>query len=55
VAVGWYCRTADANCEVEFHEAVASSIPSLIKLLEDWDEYRRWEIIEIIENLSNHG
>jgi HEAT repeat protein len=47
--------TADANCEVEFRGAIAATIPSLSKLLEDEAEGIRLETVELIGNFTNHG
>jgi hypothetical protein len=55
VAIGYYCNTAHANCEVEFREAIAGTIPSLVKLADDWDEGVQWETAELVGNLANHG
>jgi hypothetical protein len=38
-----------------FREAIASRIPSLIKLLEDKEEFIRQTTIELIGSLANHG
>ena len=43
------------NCEAEFREAIAKTIPPPIKLLEDPEEDIRWEAVGLICNLANHG
>jgi hypothetical protein len=51
----WYWRTANAKYEVEYREAIAITIPSLVKLLEDKETDVRRKIIELIGELANHG
>jgi len=46
---------ANAGCEVEFCEAVARTIPPLIKLLDDKAKEVRWETVKLIGKLANHG
>jgi hypothetical protein len=46
---------SDQKYEVEFHEAIASAIPSFIQLLEDEDARVRLKVAELIRNLENHG
>jgi len=48
-------QTVNAKYKVEFHGAIAKVIPSLIKLLEDQDDDVRWETVELIGKLANHG
>jgi hypothetical protein len=56
-SVRWYYSTANANCEVEFREAISSWIPSLIKAIEDEgkDKKVQLETIHLIEKLAKHG
>jgi len=49
------CGTTDLDYEVEFRQAVARTIPSLNKLLENEENCVRWNTIELIGNLANHG
>jgi hypothetical protein len=55
VAVRKHRGTTDRDDEAEFHEAIASKFPLLIKRLEgeDWDV--RSTIVEVIGELANHG
>jgi hypothetical protein len=55
VAVGWYYSTINPGYAVEFHEAFATIIPSLIKPLEDKARAVRRETIKLIGKLVNHG
>jgi HEAT repeat protein len=50
-----FCGMADASCEVEFRGAIATTIPSLSKLLEDEAEGIRLETVELIGSFTNHG
>ena len=50
-----YRDTTDVDCEVEFREAIAGTIPLLIKRLEDKHEDVRLEIVDLIGDLANHG
>jgi hypothetical protein len=52
-----YCLTADAGSKVEFHEAIASMIPLLIKRLGDNDSKKmaRSAIAELFRRLANHS
>jgi hypothetical protein len=54
VAVKLYYSTADPDCKVGCHEAVASAIPLLIKPLED-DKHVPGAIFEAIAKLAKHG
>jgi hypothetical protein len=55
VAVRKHCGIADPDYEVEFHGAIASMIPSLIRRLEDKGKYVRRETVKLIGKLANHG
>jgi hypothetical protein len=55
VAIVWYCRTFNANWEVEFRGAIASAIPSISTLLEVMDQEVRWKTVELIGNLAHDG
>jgi hypothetical protein len=41
--------------EVEFREAITSSIPSFITLLENEDGSIRGKTVDLIDKLANHG
>jgi hypothetical protein len=49
------CDTADLEYKAEFHEAIESIIPSLIKWLGHQNEDFRLKGIELIGKLANHG
>jgi len=55
VEVGQYCGAADRGDEVEFREALAASIPSLIKLLKNRDKNIRQMSLELIGKFANRG
>jgi hypothetical protein len=55
VAAREQCGVTDPDYEVEFREAIAGMIPSLIKLLEDKDKCVRSTAFELIGKLANHG
>jgi hypothetical protein len=50
-----FCGTADPDCEVEFREAIASTIPLLINRLKDEDGDVQLAVVEVIGKLENHG
>jgi hypothetical protein len=54
VVVRKHCGIADPDYKVEFRGAIASMIPSLIRL-ENEDEDVRWRTVELISNLAYHG
>lgn len=53
--VGKNCGETDLKYEVQFHEAIASVIPLLIKLLENDDGFIRRKVVELVGKLANHG
>jgi hypothetical protein len=55
VAGKQYYSTADPDCTVEFHGAIASTIPSLIKRLGDWHNDVQRDAVQLIGKLSNHS
>jgi hypothetical protein len=55
VAARWHYRLVNANYEVECREAIARTILPPIRLLEDEEEVIRWEAVELICSLANHG
>jgi HEAT repeat len=50
-----YCPTANQDYTAEFHHAVASSIPLLVKPLEDKAEDIRCETVKAIGELADHS
>jgi hypothetical protein len=55
VAGSYYYRIADPDCKVEFRGVFASTIPLLIKPLEDENSDVRREAVQLIDKLANHG
>jgi hypothetical protein len=55
VVVDAHYGTADQDYKVGYREAIASAIPSLIQLLQDEKESVRWNAVEVIAKLANHG
>jgi hypothetical protein len=49
------CGSADFDCAAELRESLATTIPSLIKLLRDKVKDVRGETVKLIGNLANHG
>lgn len=50
-----YCRLANTNSEVEFRDAIATAIPTPIKLLEEEEEDIRSDIVRLINRLAKHS
>jgi hypothetical protein len=50
-----YCHTANQGCKAEFHEVVATSIPLLLKPLEDKAKEIRCGTIKVIGELADHS
>jgi len=48
-------RCSSLNHEVKFREPIASTIPSLNKLSENTYEVIRAEVVDLLDNLANHG
>jgi HEAT repeat protein len=55
VAVREYYVAADPDCEAEFREVIARTIPSPNELLDDSYSDVRAKIIELFGKLANHG
>jgi hypothetical protein len=51
----YQCSAADFDCVAELREPLATTIPSLIKLLRDKVKDVRGETVKLIGNLANHG
>jgi hypothetical protein len=49
------CGTANQKYEVEFHGVIASTIPSLMKRIEDEYWRIRLKVVEVIGELADHG
>jgi hypothetical protein len=53
--LNWYCQTINLDHTVEFREAVITTIPSLVKPLQDKAKTVRQETVKLIGNLANRG
>lgn len=55
VTVRKHYGITDLEFAVEFREVIASTIPFLIKPLENDDGFVRRKAVELIDKLANHG
>jgi hypothetical protein len=46
---------ADPDYEAEFREGIASTIPSIIKALDDKEWTIRRDTVQLFSKLANHG